>query len=66
MVNIAESNERRLLEGMVGSSIPSGVKSVTSKIGTWRFLARHSPLLGQDKDGCAQCQDIVTEWDIRL
>ena len=30
-----------------------------------RFLGRHSLLLGLGKDWLAQCQDNVTEWDIR-
>ena len=35
------------------------------KIYTCRFLGRRSTLLGSGKEKLAQCQDIVTEWDIR-
>ena len=38
---------------------------MTLKIDTCCFLARHLTLLGYGKDGLAQCQDNVTEWDIR-
>ena len=37
----------------------------TYKIDAYRFLARCSTLLGYGKDCLAQCQDNVTEWDIR-
>ena len=35
------------------------------KIDTYCFLAQCSALLGEGKDWLAQCQDNVTEWDIR-
>ena len=35
------------------------------KIDTRRFLARRSALLGYEKDWLVQCQNNVTEWDIR-
>ena len=38
---------------------------MTYKIDTYRFLAKCSALLGEDKDWLAQYQDNVTEWDIR-
>ena len=62
---VAESVEHwsRLRE-IVGSNT-GRVKPMTYKIDTCRFLARCLVLLGQDKDWFAQCQDHVTEWEIR-
>ena len=42
----------------------SRVKPVTL-IDNCHFLARHLVLLGMGKDWFVQCQDKVTEWDIR-
>ena len=36
------------------------------KVYTCRSLTRRSALSGYDKDWFTQCQDNVTEWDIRL
>ena len=41
------------------------VKTNDFKIDTGRFLARCSTLLEYGKDWLAQCQDNVTDWDIR-
>ena len=41
------------------------VKPMTYKIDTCRFQARCSGLLGYGKGWLVQCQDNVTEWDIR-
>ena len=45
---------------------PGRVKTKDFNIDTCRFLARRSALLGEGKDWLAQCQDNITEWDIRL
>ena len=49
----------------VGSSLPSRVKPLTYKIDTCQTLAKHLTLLGSGTDWLVQCQDNVTEWDIR-
>ena len=41
------------------------VKSMTYQIDTCRFIALYSALLGDAKDWLVQCQENVTEWDIR-
>ena len=35
------------------------------KMYTCQFLAKCSVLLGEDKDWLTQCQDKVTDWDIK-
>ena len=36
------------------------------KIDMSRFLAVHTALIGCEKDWLAQCQDNMSEWDVRL
>ena len=54
----------------IGEFRPHGYDSWSSQINalkmyTCRFLARCSTLLGWGMDWLAQCQDNVSEWDIR-
>ena len=63
---VAELLERGPCVRKIESLLPGQVKPVTyNKIDTCHFLARHSALIGEGKDWFAQCQDNVTESDIR-
>ena len=44
---------------------PWSSKTNDFKFDTCSFVARCSVLFGKDRDWLAQCQDIVTDWDIR-
>ena len=62
--------ERSLPFGDIGGFGPHGfeprsIQPDDLNIDTCHFLARCLALLGQGKDWLAQCQDNVTEWDIR-
>ena len=40
-------------------------QTMAYQIGTCRFLAWHSALIGKGKNWLTLCQDSVTEWDIK-
>ena len=62
---VAESVENVSCVGEIVGLNPCRVRPLTYKIDTSQFLARCSALLEQGKDWVAQCQDNVTEWNIR-
>ena len=65
LVAVSKSVEYMIPVWVVQSFIPGRVKSKTCKIGTYRFLASCPALLWWGEDWLDQCQDNVTEQDIR-
>ena len=58
---VAESVEREPPMREIRNSVSGRVKPMTYKTDTCHFLA----LIGKRKDSLSQCQNNVTEWDIR-